>query len=365
MGAAATASLVATSLSNIAAGSLLERFSARAVILFGAALALAGSLVAAQSINETWFICGFVLIGLGMGAGTTVASIPSLSMLFSRERGMALGIYFGSLSLACAIMPLVTRTLIEDFSWRFSLQVVGFLTMAVASSFIFLKTPSAADGDDLGATDQPVEGGLSVREAMRAPNYWVFVLAVTMALMGVQGVLFGVVLFLVDGGMNASLAVDVFSFVNLLAVPASPLLGLLVDRFGARTVAPVGLLVQGIGTACLLGASMQAGMGWAAIAGFSLFWGVGCLTAGQVGPVLLEDIVGLRHFAPLLGINTAIAGLLSAAAPMLTEYIRAATHNYHLAFWLYGGMSIAAAPLFWLTTARAATWKGSSATQHS
>lgn len=248
LGVAATASLVAMSVSSIVSGGLLQRLSFSTIIVAGAVLACMGAVAAAKSASETWFIVGFALAGLGVGTATMVPSIPSISILFSHDRGMALGVYFGAMSLACAVLPVVTRTMIEMVDWRFSLQTIGIVALVCAAAFVFLKPPSAPADKAPVTAGLPHAGGFSIKEALIAPRYWVFLLAMSLALLGVQGVLFGVVLFLVDGGMSPSTAIDVFSFVNLIAVPASPVLGIVADRIGARFVAPIGLLAQGIGT---------------------------------------------------------------------------------------------------------------------
>lgn len=340
----ATAVLFFMSATGIAVGAIVDRFRPRRVIVGGALLAASGCWIAAACTSVTAFIAAFALVGAGLGAATIVPSIPLLSNAFGEKRGLALGLYFSALALASALLPPLTAMLIEAHNWRPVLQATAAAIACASLPVAFLKRPSAREAYEAGfPRDSGAHDGGSPNAAFVSPRYWIVVAGTTLALISGQGVLFAVVNYLSQGGVPVDRAVYLFSVANFFSVPAAPLAGLIADKVGARIVAPVGVLLQGVGTIALLGAFAHGGMGAVAIGAYSVLWGMACVTPGQIGPMLLEDVVGPRHFGMLLGVSTAISGLLSAFAPLATAMLRTVGLSFGFVFALYGLMCAAAA----------------------
>lgn len=346
---AATAMLLSMSISSIVSGRLIDRFSPKFAIVAGTLIAGAGSWLAHIAGSPHQFMLAYSFVGLGLGAATTVSAIPILSNQFGHDRGTALGIYFASMSLACAILPVATSTLIHHYSWRTALLITAAILVIAALPALVLHTPSAAEESEESAPSEVAYSeGLTAAEALRSRSYWSLLIGMALAMISVQGVLFAVVSYLSRGGMSTEHAVQVFSVLNLFAVPAAPAIGYIADRVGARAVTPLGVALQGIGTLAILGAFAHGDVQWTSVGIFAVLWGTASVVAGQTGPMLLEDIVGPRHFGELLGINVAVTGLLAALAPLMTAFLRNAG-GYSLVFCVYGGICLAAAPLIWCT----------------
>jgi len=344
----ATAILFFMSATGIAVGAIVDRSSARHAIVGGALLAAAGCWIAAACNGVVPFIAAFALIGVGLGAATIVPSIPLLSHAFGERRGLALGLFFGTLALSSAVLPPLTAALIDLQGWRHALHWTGAAIALASLPVTLLRVPSLRSETAAGNEPRSAAGGMTVESALSSPRYWSVVAGTTLALISAQGVLFAVVNYLSQGGVPIGRAVFLFSVANFFSVPAAPLAGLIADKVGARRVAPAGILVQALGTVALLGVFAHGGMGSAAMGAYSVLWGMACVTPGQIGPMLLEDVVGPRHFGVLLGVSTAVSGLLSAFAPMATAIFRSAGFSFGFVFAFYALMCAAAALLLLL-----------------
>lgn len=349
LGMAATAMLLATSLSGIISGVFSDHFNPRYAIIGGALLASMGAWLAGSAPEIGTFIAAAAMIGTGTGLATMVPSILIISHIFGPHRGLGLGAYFATLAMSAGILPTIVSTLIENTGWRSTLHITS-ATIAVSSMLMVLaRIPKLSDRTlpDCKSDISPATGD-RVSSAVCTLSFWAIALAMTLSLISVQGVLFSAVAYFVDSGMSSLKAVNVYGAANLIGMPALFAIGALVDRVGARRVLPIGLVVQGIGTFALLIAITGGFTGWVAIAVFALFWGASSGLPSQVGPMLLEDTFGSLHFGALLGTNTAISGILSAFAPLLTALIRDVGGSYATVFIICSLMALISAPLIWL-----------------
>ncbi len=352
LGGAASALLVSLSLASMISGALCDRFSARLTILCGGLLAAGGCLAAARTGNAGGFAGAYVAIGAGLGLATLVPSISVISRVFPDRRGLALGLYFSSLALMAAGSPSITGFLATLSGWRMAMMLTGALIALALPLLWFVREPERASNHASAVTDRE-QAGLSMSRALLLPQYWILLGAMTLVLANTQGVLFTIVSFLVQGGMPLHKATAIYGVANFCAAPAMVIAGLAADRWGARKVFASAAVLQCAGTLALLGVGAPAAMGYLAAALFCLCWGMTSGVASQLGTVLLQDAVGPRHFGALLGINTAITGLLSAMSPVVAALLREAGFSQALIFQYLAGACLLAGPLVYLLSSRA------------
>jgi nitrate/nitrite transporter NarK len=195
---------------------------------------------------------------------------------------------------------------------------------------------------------------MTVSQALRTWPFWALTAAITLATLPVQGVMFAVVPYFVEGGLPIAKAVSIYSFANLAAVPALFLGGALADRLGARRVLRYAILAQGVGTFSLIVTVGHFSLGPVAIVTFVVLWGISAGSPLVIGPIVLKDLVGGGNFGMLLGINSAISGIVSSLAPIQFGWIRELSGGYGTAFVIFGLLACAAAPLVSTVQSRSA-----------
>jgi MFS family permease len=342
LGIAGTLLLLCLSLAGIGAGYALERVKARLVIGVGALLTAAGCWLAGSAHSVPLFWVGFALIGAGAAAATTVASIPLITSYFHHKRGLGLGIYFAAMAGAAAALPLLVSDLIVQWGWRVTLHGTGAVVASSCLLLPFLSQPTAIETATDGVSDN---AGLTVRQAFRTGDIWALTGAIILAQLSIQAVLFTAVSYLSGEGYTMAQAVAIYSCANLFSVPAGIITGALADRLSAARVLPIGLWVQVVGTLAIVGAFVGGIAGWLALGLFVVGWGISSSIQIQIGPMLMRDLTGGRHFAAILSYALAAVGLIGAMAPLMSSAVEKWTGDYVLLFVICGILSGLAALL--------------------
>ncbi|MEV8564387.1 MFS transporter [Streptomyces sp. NPDC051322] len=141
------------------AGLLGDRVGRKKVLLFGLAVFGVGSVLAAFSSSPAELIAFRAVMGLG-GAFVMPATLAVLMNVFEREeQPKAIGIWAGGVGLAIAIGPITGGLLLEHFWWG-SVFLVNVPVVAVALIAMVLLVPDSKDPAP-GHVD-PVGVGLSV-----------------------------------------------------------------------------------------------------------------------------------------------------------------------------------------------------------
>ncbi|OLT26062.1 MFS transporter [Nocardiopsis sp. CNR-923] len=131
----------------VAMGSLGDRIGRRRILLAGAAVFGAASVVAAYAPNAEVLIAARAAMGLG-AAALMPATLSLTAVLFrdERQRGVAIGLWAASVSVGVAVGPLVGGLLLESFWWGAAL-LVGVPVMALVLVAVPLLVPEYRDPD--------------------------------------------------------------------------------------------------------------------------------------------------------------------------------------------------------------------------
>jgi EmrB/QacA subfamily drug resistance transporter len=136
-------------------GSLGDNFGRKKIMLIGAGVFCAGSVVCAVSTSSAELIIGRVVMGIG-AAGSEPGTLSMIRHIFpeQRRRARALGAWAAVSGLALAMGPVVGATLVGIWSWRavfwFNL-LFGSLALICAAMFLPESSdPSRARPDFAG-----------------------------------------------------------------------------------------------------------------------------------------------------------------------------------------------------------------------
>ena len=115
---------------------------------------------------------------------------------------------------------------------------------------------------------------------------------------------------------------------------------------------PIGLWVQVVGTVAIVGAFAGGMTGWLALGLFVVGWGISSSIQIQIGPMLMRDLTGGRHFAAILSYALAAVGLIGAMAPLMSSMVEKWTGGYAVLFLICGVLSTLSALLTMVTRRR-------------
>lgn len=354
-GAGPVALLIGMSTGNLLISPALRKLGVNGTFALGALLAALAWAAAGWSDTLTGFSLALAIAGIGCGLATIVPGIALLTQAFHAHRGLAIGLFIGSCSLASSTMPMGTNLLIESFGWRGAFEIVGLAALTLVPVLWWFLPRGLASGSEHDGHGESENGagenggkasaqdGLAWQAALRSPAFWALTLVLTLSMVCMNGVLFNIVTYLQDRAMPAPDAVALYSFTNFMSLPGLLIGGYLSDRVRVQVLFPTVLLVQGLGTLALLGMGDAGLMATAATAAFVLLWGGVAGLPAQAGSLMLREIAGRREFPALLAIVFTINGFVGALAPGLTGWLRDVTGDYRSAFALFGLIMIASA----------------------
>ncbi|MER6050350.1 MFS transporter [Streptomyces sp. NPDC001793] len=282
-------------------GLLGDRLGRKKVLLFGLAVFGTGSVLAAVSSSPHQLIAFRALMGLG-GAFVMPATLAILMNVFDREeQPRAIGIWAGGVGLAIAIGPIAGGLLLDHFWWG-SVFLVNVPIVLIALAVMVILVPDSKDpapgrldpvgvllsvvglvllvygiikGGQLADFTAPrvlatVLSGLLVLTAFvvhqkrsdhpsidigqfRKPAFSAAVAAIALVFFALMGVTFFIVFYVQSvrgySPLESGLLILPLAAAQLVFAPRARLA---VDRFGARAVCTVGMLVVAVTMAGML-----------------------------------------------------------------------------------------------------------------
>ena len=298
-------------------GWILDRFGSKHVMIAGVGITAAGFVTLASSTALPSFYAAFVMIGFGYGCAFFLAIQTLIARRMGDEKNLGMGIFAGVGSIGAAIFSLTLGSAITHLGWRTTTYAIAILFAALI--FIVVRyIPAAPKAEKIAGLAEPVvtRNALPLR-LIASPYFVLAVLVSALASFGMTSIYFHVVPILLKTGLSNDHAHAVFGATWLLAGLGSFCLGAVAQRLGARTVLAASLLCCATGTACLL--FIDDGLiGFLAVALFILLWGTTANAVNQFIPIVLVDGLGPEHLGVLVGIQSALMGIVGSFAPILT-----------------------------------------------
>src|SRR5256714_3953542 len=335
-------------------GPLLDRRGSRlvlcaAVLVNGIALLL---LSATGSLLHFYLL--FCLARMNWAGPFDLGIYGALSNWFVRRRNFATSIATLAQQAGLVAMPLIAQLAIVRAGWRAGWLAIGAVTLLIGfvPVWVFLvrrpEDPGLApdgrrDGENRTAGDDrplAIEPAFSRREALRTPAFWL-VLAYTALLFPVQaGVSLHQAPYLIERGIDPTIAATIVSMFSLLSVAGSVACGLLPRRLPIRyPLAATGMIIA-VGTGAMLGIE-SAGHGYVAAAIFG--FGIGAVLT--LLPIAWADYFGRAHFGAIRGIALSAQVLAQAAGPLLSGALRDWSGGYRLSLECFLALALASVVL--------------------
>lgn len=327
---AMTVGFLAMAFGSVAWGGLSDRIGPRAVLLSGSVL-IAGSLALAS--RTTSLIEFQAVFGLVLGGATAAIFAPMMACVtgwFDTHRSLAVSLVSAGMGMAPMTMSPLAAWLVTVHDWRTSMLILaGVCALMIPLALLIRRPPAGAEeAEEAGAGGTP-QASMSVREAIRTPQFLVLVLTNFFCCATHSGPIFHTVSYAVACGIPMIAAVTIYSVEGLAGMGGRVVFGLLGDRFGAKHILVLGLLTQSLGAlAYLLASGLVSFYVVAALFGF-IYAGVMPLYA-----VLARENFPQRMMGTVIGATSMAGGLGMALGPVAGGLIYDTFASYT---WLYVG----------------------------
>ena len=308
-------------------GALSDRFGTRAVVLSGGVLLGLGLVTAsrAQTLGQFQLLYG-VLVGLAVGSFYTPLTATT-SRWFTRHRSLAVALVSAGLSVGSAIMGPLARWLISSYDWRFAMLVIGDLVwIVVIPAALLVRNPPPSPVGTVVTSDGR---DLSVREALRSPQFAALGFAYFACCAAHSGPIFHMVSNAIDHGVTAMAAATVLSAASLASLSGKIVCGLVADRVGAKRTLIAGLALQAVAISLYLGTRELATFYAVALVFGFAYGGVMPLYA-----ILVREYFGERIMGTVFGAVAFVSTLGMALGPWAGGWLYDTFGGY---FWLFLG----------------------------
>jgi len=331
--AAMTIGFLTMAVGGMAWGGLSDRIGPRRVVLIGGLL-LGTSLAVAS--RATSLLVFQLVFGLGVGAAASAIIAPMMACVtgwFDTHRSLAVSLVSAGMGMAPLTMSPLAAQLITHNDWRTTMEIVAAVAAGVMIPVAFLvRRPPALEAAAMGET-VPAEAGETVAmtagQALRSPQFMVLLATNFFCCATHSGPIIHTVSYALTCGIPMVAAVSIYSLEGFAGLFGRLGFGLLGDRFGAKRVLVIGLLVQALGALGYVAASNLAGF-YAAAALFGFIYS---------GVMPLYSVIARENF-PLRMMGLVIGGISMggslgmATGPVVGGMIYDTLGTYR---WLYVG----------------------------
>ncbi|MDG1474115.1 MAG: MFS transporter [Porticoccaceae bacterium] len=289
-----------------------------------------------QSIT-TFVILAMIQAVLG-SASSPLAYTRAINSVFSKQRGLALGIALSGAGVAATFGPVLISNAIAAFGWRgayFAMAlftaVVGVVIVVVLSRLSGAKTPVNIDAD---------AASKDFKMAKASRTYWTIMAAIFCLSLGLGGLMIHFIPILLEMNFTTSGAAKIAGVIGIAVVLGRLLVGFAVDRIFAPRVA-IAILF-----ACVCGVLALATFGSvvAVPAAFVIGFSVGA-EVDLIG-YLVARYFGLNAYGQIYGRQYATFLIATGLSPVILGAIRDATGSYTASLFTAAAFMVLSASLF-------------------
>ncbi|NSL21303.1 MFS transporter [Agrobacterium tumefaciens] len=320
---------IATGLSTLVVGRLVDRYGIRAVVLPSIVLfALSIAALSLSPASPAFFIALYGVAGVFAGGQTPLPYAKAVAGSFDRRRGLALGIAMTGVGIGTILIPQLAQYLISLLGWRGAYVGLGMAVFLIAFPpvYLFLRDPVAAVQKANGEV-----AGLTAIQATRTPQFWSLAFIFFALVCVPAGVIAHIVPILTDQGISPQIATSAISAAGVALIVGRLIAGYMLDRIWAPYVTlffifipmmGLGLLFLPITPTVAVAATICVGLGLGAevdLIAFMIARYFGFRSFGEIYGYLFAVFTfgsGLGPF--LMGLSFSKTGAYSTAIVVMT-----------------------------------------------
>jgi MFS family permease len=238
--------------------------------------------------------------------------------------------------------PPVAIRLVSIYGWRVSYAILGSVVLlgVVLLAQLIKKGPAqvgqvAVGENQIGQQGSPPGAeGLSLRETLHSPRFWVFFPTGFCYGYCVFAIMVHMVPHAIEMNISAIRAANILATIGGLSILGKVLLGRAGDIIGSRYILMLGFILMGAALIWLVPAK-TAWMLFSSAGFFGFAFGGIAVSHSP----LIAELFGLRSHGLIFGVLNISVMIGAATGPLLTGYLFDMTNSYQTAFLLCATIS--------------------------
>lgn len=304
---------VTTTLINLVFGLLVSRFGARKMIAAGFLSLITSMLVYSVAESVYVFYLGGIFLGAGLAWTTTAMVGYVVDRWITEHRGTVMGAILAANGLGGALAAQIISPIIYQdgagMGFRTAYRVTAVILFVVGAAVVLIVRDAPKEwysGSASGKQKVKAQGweGISFREAVRRPYFYVVLALVFLSGLALQGTHSMTSAHLKDVGFSPAHVASVLSIQSLMLCAMKFLTGIVYDKLGIRITAAI-CSVAGIGMILLLLLIRPSPLGNALALVQGFISAVGLPLETIMLPLLATELFGRKDYAKLMGIVAA------------------------------------------------------------
>ena len=319
-------------------GALSDRYGTRVVVSIGAVL-LGLALVLTSRIQSLLLFQLTYGILVGLAASTFFAPMIALTTgWFDKQRSLAVSLVSAGMGVAPMTISPFARWLITTYDWRTAMLVIGILAwVLLIPAAMLVRQPPAASSAGPQASTAPDGSIATVAEALRSRQFIVLAVVFFLCCAAHSGPIFHMVSYAMACGIAPMAAVTIYSVEGLAGLGGRLVFGVAGDRYGAKRVLIVGLLIQALAIGTYPFVRELGEFYFMAVMFGTAYGGVMPLYA-----VLARDYFSQSIMGTVFGAATMLSSLGMSAGPVVGGWIFDTYGGYSWLFFASLGLAVGA-----------------------
>ena len=288
---------------------LIPRIGGRWTVVSGTLILAAGFLLAAVTSSLAIFYAAAALFGIAFSLVANASGTYMVANWFGERSGRMIGLYMMVGSLGGAVVPPVAGALTaSQGGWRLYWQTMAGVAILIAILCAFLIRDPPTSSEAPAASAEPVRReGWGYRGFLGAPQFMILAAAMVGTQFCTVTVSAITVPHFANAGWSAEYAAQILGLQGLVGSIATGVSGWLTERYEAKFILAVGLLMEAAGT-LLLAFAHSLWMTYAFVPIFGIGWSVTSLAV----TILLIRCFGSRSGTAALSTIWMLAGFATA-----------------------------------------------------
>jgi len=271
-------------------------------------------------------------------ASSPLAYTRAINTVFSKQRGLALGVALSGAGVAATFGPAFISSAIDAFGWRGAYYAMALFTLVVGAVIVLVL--SRLNGAKTAANIDMEAANRDFLVAKSSRTYWTIMAAIFCLSLGLGGLMIHFAPILLDVGFATNEAVKIAGVIGVAVVLGRLLVGFAVDRIFAPRVAIAILLacISGVLALALLGSVV------AVPAAFVIGFSVGA-EVDLIG-YLVARYFGMHAYGQIYGRQYSTFLIATGLSPVILGAVRDATGTYTASLITAAAFMVISAALF-------------------
>jgi nitrate/nitrite transporter NarK len=323
------------------AGWLIDKGGARNTSLVGL-LALSSAVFfygRATSLSQLYWL--HALFALAIGLTGSLAMIVLVTRLFSKNRGLAVGLALAGTSFGAMAMGKVMPLVLEATTWRTAFTYLSLVPLVMAA-LVFVLVPRVGTSETT-VRQIDKDHSLPLSAALKRPSFWLIALAGFLTFGTILAIFQNIFLHMRDLNFTPKQAGSGIALLSAFALCAKVASGYLSDRMGSKNLLLICLGIMAVGLGLL--ASLKASLIWAALALVGLGWG----GANTLINYICIQVFGVAAAGRISGTISTAESLGAGIGPLAAAKVFDLTKSYGDAFLFMVALLVASwLAIYWI-----------------